>query len=539
MTGTTTGNINDLLELLNISENILRFNSSIENDIRQHKGTVLYSYNNIIIASEIDDNLYAELQKSPFIETIYELPLKSYGEIDANLIDQLDVSTLNTIIKSGNTGNQSGNSTVIVTGIAPLIINSNLTLSALTKETFTYKVLTSGTTPIKYEISGMEDDPISIIGDTINGSTSKTGTFNISIKVSNSNGFDVKKLVLTIVEQIKIINTNLIKCTSTSSQFTYSIESSGPSPKTYSTSTLPSGLSLSNNVISGIPSVIGTFDISLGLTGTTGSDSKTLTLNIGIKPIITSSGTCTIEQNYETSINSPAYIITSTPNSSVTYSIAGSLPDGLSFKVDSGGTPLIYGTPTTPGVRNLVMKASNNFGESTKQLMFVVTTLPGGGFGGCFIGSARVLTLNGYKKIDEIKIGEQVISNNELNKVLQIKKVLLERTLLYGFNGVEPFITEDHPILTIDGWGAFNPELFKINEPNIYNKLIENQKEIIRINSSTLVRNYINNFSHDTLNNITTKNESNINVYNLFLDGDSTYIVEDIVVHNSKGSINP
>lgn len=102
----TTGatNINELIDLLNISDTILRYNSSIEYDINKNGGTVIYSYNNIIIASEISEELYNELQKNPYIDYIESLPLKKYGEVDISLIDQFDTSKITTIEIDGVSG---------------------------------------------------------------------------------------------------------------------------------------------------------------------------------------------------------------------------------------------------------------------------------------------------------------------------------------------------------------------------------------------------------------------------------------------------
>ena len=87
-------NLNDLLEAINTSESILRYNTEIEDNIRQNGGTIIYSYNNIIIASEISENFYIELKSSDNIEYIETLPLKKYGDIDTNLIGQIDVSKI-------------------------------------------------------------------------------------------------------------------------------------------------------------------------------------------------------------------------------------------------------------------------------------------------------------------------------------------------------------------------------------------------------------------------------------------------------------
>ena len=57
-------NINELLQLLDDSNNILiadlTYSSLVEDSIKQNGGTVIYSYNNIIVASDISETFYNE-----------------------------------------------------------------------------------------------------------------------------------------------------------------------------------------------------------------------------------------------------------------------------------------------------------------------------------------------------------------------------------------------------------------------------------------------------------------------------------------------
>lgn len=94
-TSTTTElSIEKILETINISSDILSYNASIIDSIQQNSGVVLYSYNNIIIASNISDEFLNELQKNPNIEYIQNLPLQKYGSVDNSLINQLDIENL-------------------------------------------------------------------------------------------------------------------------------------------------------------------------------------------------------------------------------------------------------------------------------------------------------------------------------------------------------------------------------------------------------------------------------------------------------------
>jgi len=374
VTGTTEASINDLVQLLNVSETILRYNTAIESSIRNNYGTVLYSYNNIIVATEISETLYNELQKNPNIEYIESLPLKRYGELDSTLIDQLDISkifagnsvnTITTVTKASDVDGVSGKVKPSTgNGIAPIITNQILNITAYTNEIFDYLITATGTISISYQFVAPNnyDGYINIQNvNVINGQISKPGVYNITITASNNYGTDTKQLVLTVLDPVKITNTNLIVYNIIGSQFFYTIESSGALPKIFSIPDIPGILSLNNNIITGTFTTIGTYNMTMIVSGTTSSDSKILTVTTGILPIITSPGEISNEENYD-------FIYTITSNTdSVVYNVIGILPDGLSFSDDK-----ITGSPTTSGVYNVTLKVTNPFGSSTKNLMITI-----------------------------------------------------------------------------------------------------------------------------------------------------------------------
>ncbi|MCY3021676.1 MAG: hypothetical protein NTW87_21910 [Planctomycetota bacterium] len=67
---------------------------------------------------------------------------------------------------------------------------------------------------------------------------------------------------------------------SVGTSFNYTITASGGTPMTFSTSTLPGGLSLSGAVISGTPTTVGTYQVTISATNSAGSGSTTLTITI-------------------------------------------------------------------------------------------------------------------------------------------------------------------------------------------------------------------------------------------------------------------
>jgi hypothetical protein len=377
-------NIDDLLSILELSETILNYNSEIKNDIVSNGGSVIYSYNNIILATEISDELYAELKKSSYIDYIEEVPLKKYGDIEPDLIDQLDISKLTGVTSTDITTSSDvyggvdediikniidGEIVITQNGIPPTITNTDFTLSALTNDWFTFPISVNGTLQLEYDYT----KPTNYIGElmiyhnSISGTTSESGIYNIDFKVSNDYGFDSKKLVLSIYEPVKITNTNLIVNNKFGSDFTYTIESIG-SDITYNVHNIPSGIILTENTLSGIFITGGTYIMNINISGTTGYDSKLLTVNVGVPPIITSSGQISCQQ-----YSGLTYNITPSVSDTV-YTIIGLLPKGLQL-TKSGDIYSITGSPTESGIFNVKIKAKNPNGETKKNLAIIISEI--------------------------------------------------------------------------------------------------------------------------------------------------------------------
>lgn len=71
----------------------------------------------------------------------------------------------------------------------------------------------------------------------------------------------------------------------------------------------------------------------------------------------------------------------------------------------------------------------------------------------CFVGNTKVLTLNGYRRIDSIKAGTIVISSGRPSRVARVivKKSNVVVSLKLG-NGTIIKVTPNHPFLTKRGW---------------------------------------------------------------------------------------
>lgn len=142
----------------------------------------------------------------------------------------------------------------------------------------------------------------------------------------------------------------------------------------------------------------------------------------------------------------------------------------------------------------------------------------GGGGDGCFTKDTLVTMADGTtKKISEVAVGEFVRGyNNTLNKVTFIEKPSTSASPMlknvYAPNGEKPFATMNHP-LWIDGQlSAVNPRFVGALYP-----------WILKISKIEPLQSYT-----------TTKVEDDY-VYNLFVDGDGTYIVNGYGTHSING----
>jgi hypothetical protein len=163
---------------------------------------------------------------------------------------------------------------------------------------------------------------------------------------------------------------------------------------------LPTGLSLSSaGVISGTPTITGTFFISVRATNSIGSDIKNFILTIigvgSTPPAITT----------ETLPNGEIGVLynqtlTATGDTPITWSLqSGNLPTGLELSTNG----VISGTPTSTGTFSFTVKATNNAGSDTKAFTITIisnavppiittTTLPKGAVG---IAYSETLTATG------------------------------------------------------------------------------------------------------------------------------------------------
>jgi len=127
-------------------------------------------------------------------------------------------------------------------------------------------------------------------------------------------------------------------------------------------------------------------------------------------------------------------------------------------------------------------------------------------------------------------IGDRLVGKDRnINTVLSFIRPLLGDRTLISINDSTPFITNDHPVYCQDGiWKSYNPEATKAKYVAL------RDLNIGKLSIGDVI---------DTLDGSGLKVESlvehnddpSLQVYNFTLDGNNTYIADNLVVHNKGG----
>jgi hypothetical protein len=139
----------------------------------------------------------------------------------------------------------------------------------------------------------------------------------------------------------------------------------------------------------------------------------------------------------------------------------------------------------------------------------------------CFIAGTQVLLADGTStSIEDVEIGDRLLGGNgSINEVLGFLHHPKGESKRYGFNGEEPFATEDHPFMTTEGWKSINPDLTRQSSPGLSVGRIE-VGDVLITRSGTIAIESIEEEAH-------VPGET---VYNFILGGNHTYYANGYLV---------
>lgn len=166
-------------------------------------------------------------------------------------------------------------------GIAPAFMPQGTVGATFSTQLFT----TGGAGTYAYTITAGALPPgITLLGDTVSGTPTATGTFNFTVTATDQNGDTaVKAYALEVIAATVVVDPSTLpagtKSTAYSATFT---ASGGTAPYAFShTGTLPTGLALAGDTLSGTPTAAGSYTFTLTATDNFGSTgSRTYTVSV-------------------------------------------------------------------------------------------------------------------------------------------------------------------------------------------------------------------------------------------------------------------
>lgn len=273
-----------------------------------------------------------------------------------------------TVTASNTAGSDSGKFVLDVAEkfALPEITTDSLT-NAITNQAYSLQLTATGTAPLTWTHKGNLPKGLTLDSSgVISGTPTKAGKYTFTVTASNSYGESSQKFTLQVYDPVSI-TTSSLKAGTIGKSYNVTMRAKGSRIITWSAEGLPNGLTINEKgKISGKPEAHGKFTVKITAANPAGSVTESLQLEIkGIAPKISGSLTkATLNESYSSALK----VTGSTP---LTLSIAGNLPEGLTFDTSTG---IISGIPTSyqKSGYKLVITASNDAGIKSKKVTLMV-----------------------------------------------------------------------------------------------------------------------------------------------------------------------
>jgi len=360
-----------------------------------------------IIDVDLDDGIVGDPYSHTFTaigaeplawsQTSGELPPGlSFDPVTAALSGSPTISgTYNFTIRVDNIGGYAEEA-FSLTILARPIITTTVLNSGNESTYYSQTLLATGTTPIAWSVLDPTGDETglppgtSLTGATISGMPGAQGIYKFTVKAENITGPDyahTRQFTISIgpAGAPVIISGSPLYATR-GVPYSLTLDATGDQPITWlldGGSSLPSGLSLTGDAISGTPTVAGVYNFTIIAENINGSDSRTFAIIIADPPVITT--TSLPDGTTRAAYSSTLLATGDTPISWQVMSVTGSetgLPPGLTLNTNTGE---VYGMPTTDGIFTFSIRAINGAGYDTTQLSIAIISV-----GGTFINGKEI-----------------------------------------------------------------------------------------------------------------------------------------------------
>jgi formylglycine-generating enzyme required for sulfatase activity len=265
-------------------------------------------------------------------------------------------------------------------GTAPTITTESLP-GGTVGTAYSQTLEATGDEPVTWGLeSGALPTGLNLLTDgTITGTPTAANTYSFTVKAANAAGSDTKELSITIAPAggggtAPKITTASLPGGTVGTAYSQTLAATGDSPINWNVSvgSLPAGLTLQSDTISGTPTAAGTSAFTVRAANAAGSNTKQFSITIastsgggGVAPTIT---TATLPSGRVGTAYSQT--LAATGGTPITWSLdSGTLPIGLNLF----GSGAITGTPTATGTSDFTVKATNASGNNTKQLSITIT----------------------------------------------------------------------------------------------------------------------------------------------------------------------
>ena len=167
---------------------------------------------------------------------------------------------------------------------------------------------------------------------------------------------------------------------------------------------------------------------------------------------------------------------------------------------------------------------------------------------GCFTAGAEVQTENGIKKIEEVRVGDSVLTHKGRYRKVYHTQVRPHTGMLYkisylGDTGIEISVTEEHPFLVSKKerdeyknrvWGT---EWSVAKDLNVGDYLAIPIDKQVESRAERAYAEIVGDFAFVPIKKIDSVLVKEVNVYNFSVEEDESYVAGGVAVHNCTAPI--